>query len=120
MSGIATRPPSWLELESALPWEAGEGAASVETVMSLSADSVSDKARSRMAPLVRQPLGAGRAYCVGALAQNAQESFRGQIGVVSEWARRRRLAEKADQSVLARTPSARSIAKLMTLAPGAT
>jgi hypothetical protein len=49
-----------------------------------------------------------------------KKGFRGQIGVVSEWARRRRLAEKADQSVLTRTPSARSIAKLMTLAPGAT
>lgn len=40
----------------------------------------------------------------------------GQTAVISEWARRRRLAEKADQSALARTPSARSIAKLMTLA----
>ncbi|RUM95138.1 transposase [Pseudaminobacter arsenicus] len=38
------------------------------------------------------------------------------MGVVSEWARRRRLAEKANQSALARTPSARSFARLMTLA----
>lgn len=38
------------------------------------------------------------------------------LGVVSEWARRRGLAEKADQSALARTPSAGSIARLMTLA----
>ncbi|MER9443257.1 hypothetical protein NKI79_17995 [Mesorhizobium sp. M0340] len=45
-----------------------------------------------------------------------KKGFRGQIGVVSEWARRRRLAERTDQSALARTPSARSIAKLMTLA----
>ena len=45
-----------------------------------------------------------------------EKGFPGQIGVVSEWARRRRLAEKADQSALARTPSARSIARLMTLA----
>lgn len=45
-----------------------------------------------------------------------KKGFRGQIGVVSEWARRRRLAERADQSALARTPSARSIARLMTLA----
>jgi len=45
-----------------------------------------------------------------------EKGFSGQIGVVSEWARRRRLAEKADQSALARTPSARSIARLMTLA----
>jgi transposase len=45
-----------------------------------------------------------------------KKGFRGQIGVVSEWARRRRLAERADQSALARTPSARTIARLMTLA----
>nr|WP_244571340.1 transposase [Mesorhizobium carmichaelinearum] len=45
-----------------------------------------------------------------------EKGFHGQSGVVSEWARRRRLAEKADQSALARTPSARSIARLMTLA----
>ncbi|MER8931178.1 transposase [Mesorhizobium sp. M0700] len=45
-----------------------------------------------------------------------KKGFRGQIGVVSEWARRRRLAERTDQSALARTPSARSIARLMTLA----
>jgi transposase len=45
-----------------------------------------------------------------------KKGFRGQSGVISEWARRRRLAEKADQSALARTPSARSIARLMTLA----
>ena len=45
-----------------------------------------------------------------------EQGFRGQMGVVSEWARRRRLAERTDQSALARTPSARSIARLMTLA----
>ncbi|WP_354199381.1 ISL3 family transposase [Aquamicrobium terrae] len=44
------------------------------------------------------------------------KGFHGQSGVVSEWARRRRLAEKANQNALARTPSARSIARLMTLA----
>lgn len=45
-----------------------------------------------------------------------ENGFRGKIGVVSEWARRRRMAEKANQNALARTPSARSIARLMTLA----
>lgn len=45
-----------------------------------------------------------------------KKGFGGQIGVISEWARRRRPAERADQSALARTPSARSIARLMTLA----
>lgn len=44
------------------------------------------------------------------------KGFRGRSGVVSEWARRRRLAEKANQNALARTPSARGIARLMTLA----
>jgi transposase len=43
------------------------------------------------------------------------QGFRGCLGVVSEWMRRRKRAEKADQSSLARTPSARTIARLMTL-----
>ncbi len=45
-----------------------------------------------------------------------EKGFCGQIGGVSEWVRRRRLAERTDQSALARTPSARSIARFMTLA----
>ncbi|MFC3639336.1 transposase [Camelimonas fluminis] len=36
--------------------------------------------------------------------------------MVSQWAQRRRLAAKANQSGLARTPSARVIARLMTVA----
>lgn len=44
------------------------------------------------------------------------EGFYGQSGVVSQWAQRQRLAEKANQSGLARTPSARVIARLMTTA----
>ena len=44
------------------------------------------------------------------------KGFPGQSGVVSQWAQRRRLAEKAGQSGLARTPSARVIARLMTAA----
>ena len=44
------------------------------------------------------------------------KGFTGQSGVVSQWAQRRRLAEKANQSGLARTPSARVIARLMTTA----
>jgi transposase len=43
------------------------------------------------------------------------QGFRGCLGVVSEWMRRRKRAEKADQSSLARAPSARTIARLMTL-----
>jgi transposase len=44
------------------------------------------------------------------------EGFIGQRGIVSQWAQRRRLAEKANQSGLARTPSARELARLMTSA----
>ena len=41
------------------------------------------------------------------------QGFRGSLRVVSEWATRRRRAEKAD-GALSRTPSARTIARLMT------
>ncbi|MGR6429671.1 transposase [Rhizobium sp. PAMB 3174] len=44
------------------------------------------------------------------------KGFPGQSGVVSQWAQRRRLAEKAGQSGIARTPSTRVIARLMTAA----
>ncbi|PWB82743.1 MAG: transposase [Methylocystaceae bacterium] len=40
--------------------------------------------------------------------------FRGSLRVVSEWAGRRRRAEKMDAAGLRRTPSARTIARLMT------
>jgi len=40
--------------------------------------------------------------------------FRGSLRVVSEWACRRRRAEKMDEAGLRRTPSARTIARLMT------
>lgn len=41
--------------------------------------------------------------------------FRGCLGVVSEWAGRRRRAEKADPAVLTRAPSARRIARLLSI-----
>lgn len=41
--------------------------------------------------------------------------FRGSLRVVSEWATRRRLAKKADSQNLQRIPSARTIARLMTI-----
>ena len=44
-----------------------------------------------------------------------QQGFRGSLRVVSEWATRRRRAEKAD-GALSRAPSARTIARLMTVA----
>src|ERR1700676_2789598 len=40
--------------------------------------------------------------------------FRGSVRVVTEWATRRRRAEKADAQSLHRVPSARTIARLMT------
>ena len=42
------------------------------------------------------------------------QGFRGCLRVVSEWAARRRRAEKADAESLRRVPSARTIARLMT------
>jgi transposase len=43
-----------------------------------------------------------------------QQGFRGCLRVVSEWATRRRQGEKAD-SALSRAPSARTVARLMTI-----
>lgn len=43
-----------------------------------------------------------------------KQGFQGSLRVISEWATRRRRAEKADASGLARVPSARTIARLMT------
>lgn len=44
------------------------------------------------------------------------KGFRGRPGVVSEWARRRRRAEQASDQQLHKVPSARTIARLMTIA----
>lgn len=43
------------------------------------------------------------------------QGFRGSLRVVGEWATRRRKAEKVDGSALSRAPSARTIARLMTI-----
>ena len=43
-----------------------------------------------------------------------QRGFRGCLRVVSEWSARRRRAQRVDASVLSRTPSARTIARLLT------
>ncbi|GAB4072540.1 hypothetical protein GCM10028812_50670 [Ancylobacter sonchi] len=45
-----------------------------------------------------------------------QQGFRGSLRVVTEWATRRRRAEAVEGGVLNRTPSARALARLMTLA----
>src|SRR5450432_4723308 len=44
------------------------------------------------------------------------DGFRGSLRVVSEWATRRRLSEKASDQQLQKVPSARTIARLMTSA----
>jgi transposase len=44
-----------------------------------------------------------------------EQGFRGCLRVVSEWATRRRQAEKIDSDALSRAPSARTIARLMTI-----
>lgn len=44
------------------------------------------------------------------------QGFRGCLRVVSEWSGRRRRSEKVDASALGRAPSARTIARLMTVA----
>lgn len=44
-----------------------------------------------------------------------RQGFRGCLRAVSEWSGRRRRSEKTDSSALSRTPSARTIARLMTV-----
>ena len=46
-----------------------------------------------------------------------QRGFRGCLGVVSEWSARRKRAEKADPTALGRAPSARTVARLLTVGP---
>ncbi|TCK19807.1 transposase [Ancylobacter aquaticus] len=45
-----------------------------------------------------------------------QQGFRGSLRVVTEWATRRRRAETVEGGILNRTPSARTLARLMTIA----
>ncbi|MGQ0484546.1 MAG: ISL3 family transposase [Hyphomicrobiales bacterium] len=47
-----------------------------------------------------------------------QAGYRGSLRVVSEWATRRRRAERADAGSLAKVPSGRTIARQMTIARG--
>jgi transposase len=46
-----------------------------------------------------------------------QQGFRGCLRVVGEWAARRRRADKVEAGAIGRTPSARTIARLMTIGP---
>lgn len=56
-------------------------------------------------------------YCNGAelWRRLSARGFRGSLRVVTEWATRRRRAEKADAENLQRIPSARTLARLMTI-----
>ncbi|QPC95954.1 ISL3 family transposase [Mesorhizobium sp. INR15] len=45
----------------------------------------------------------------------AVQGFRGSLRVVTEWTTRRRKAEKVDGAALSRAPSARTVARLMTI-----
>ena len=47
--------------------------------------------------------------------QLKQQGFRGCLRVVAEWAARRRQSDKADIGAISRAPSARTIARLMTI-----
>lgn len=67
-------------------------------------------------PWLNERWDAGMRNALALWREMKTSGFTGQSGVVSQWAQRRRLAEKANQSGLARTPSARVIARLMTIA----
>jgi len=67
-------------------------------------------------PWLNERWEAGARNALALWREMRSEGFVGQSGVVSQWAQRRRLAEKANQSGLARTPSARVLAQLMTSA----
>jgi transposase len=60
--------------------------------------------------------GAGRRNAAELWRRLKDLGFRGSLRVVTEWATRRRRADKADAESLTRIPSARTIARLMTTA----
>ena len=76
---------------------------------------VSVKARSKHICLGWTKWSAGVRSGAGLWRRLKQQGFRGCLRVVSEWAARRRRADKADAGALARTPSARTIARLLTI-----
>jgi transposase len=59
--------------------------------------------------------GAGHRNGAELWRQLKNQGFRGCLRVVTEWATRRRKAEKVDGAALSRAPSARTIARLMTI-----
>ncbi len=67
-----------------------------------------------MLPWLEAQWDAGRRNAAELWRAMRARGFRGSLRVVSEWATRRRRAEKADAGSLARIPSARTIARFMT------
>lgn len=65
-------------------------------------------------PWLEEQWAAGRRNGAALWRQLKSRGFRGSLRVVTEWATRRRRAERAD-SGLTRTPSSRTIARLMTV-----
>jgi transposase len=65
-------------------------------------------------PWLNERWDAGARNALALWREMRTEGFVGQRGIVSQWAQRRRLAEKANQSGLMRTPSARVLARLLT------
>jgi transposase len=66
-------------------------------------------------PWLEEQWAAGQRNGAALWRQLKSQGFRGSLRVVTEWATRRRRAEQAD-SGLTRTPSSRTIARLMTVA----
>lgn len=72
---------------------------------------------SRVIPgLARRAVGAGQHYGAELWRRLGQQGFRGSLRAVTEWATRRRWAETIEGGALNRTPSARTLARLMTIA----
>jgi transposase len=66
-------------------------------------------------PWLDEQWAAGRRNGSDLWRQLKAQGFRGCLRVVSEWAARRRRAEKVDGQALSRAPSARTIARLLTI-----
>jgi len=66
-------------------------------------------------PWLDEQWDAGRRNGAALWRELKERGFRGCLGVVSEWSARRKRAEKADPAALARAPSARTVARLLTI-----
>ena len=66
-------------------------------------------------PWLEAQWSAGQRNSAALWRQLRQHGFHGSLRVVTEWATRRRRAEKMDATTLHRTPSARTIARLLTV-----